>query len=127
MRDDPSKSSLGAVVWPGQTSAVPRGWKISAIANKLRVGVPVKNRVDELVKVHINGETDGVYATGFCIDVFEQVMRTMSYPVQNIEYIPYRILDQNSTGYYYDGLVDELFLEVNVVQLLFCIVNLFVF
>lgn len=122
MRNDPNKN-LGAVVWPGQTTVVPKGWDISANANKLRVVVPVKNRVDELVKVQRNGETNGVKATGFCIDVFEEVMRLMPYPVQ-IEYIPYEILDRNSTGYHYDDLIDKLFLKVSVeatfVEIIFC-------
>ncbi|KAH6790011.1 hypothetical protein C2S51_005017 [Perilla frutescens var. frutescens] len=107
--NDPKKN-LGAIVWPGQTSKVPKGWEVSANANKLRVGVPIRTRTSELIKVEIDSKTKVVNATGFCIDVFEEVMKSMQYTVQ-FDYIPFDNSYENSTGYHYDDLIHQLFLK----------------
>ncbi|KAH6793341.1 hypothetical protein C2S52_003818, partial [Perilla frutescens var. hirtella] len=108
--NDPNQN-LGAIVWPGQTSEVPKGWQVSANANRLRVAVPIKSRTTELVKVEINSKTKLVNATGFCIDVFEEVMRWMQYPIQ-FDYIPYNnSVGKSNTAYHYDDLIQQLFLK----------------
>ncbi|KAL1551842.1 glutamate receptor 2.7-like [Salvia divinorum] len=105
------KQRLGAVVWPGQTSEAPRGWEAAAAnARKLRVGVPMKCRASQLVNVSIDEETGEVNATGFCIDVFEEAMRSLPYPVQ-FEYIPFQNAEQNSTYYNYDSLIQQVALK----------------
>ncbi|KAI3455706.1 hypothetical protein Pfo_012369 [Paulownia fortunei] len=76
-----NKDNLGAIVWPGQTSNAPKGWEMPTSGKKLRVGVPVKNGFSEFIKVERDKETNAVKATGFCIDVFEEVMRSMPYAV----------------------------------------------
>ena len=109
------KHTLGAVVWPGQTSEAPRGWEAAAVnARKLRVGVPMKCRAGQLVNVSIDEETGKVNASGFCIEMFEEAMRSLPYPVQ-FEYIPFKNADQNSTIYNYDSLIQQLALKVNFV------------
>ncbi|KAH6821820.1 hypothetical protein C2S53_008425 [Perilla frutescens var. hirtella] len=107
--NDPNQN-LGAIVWPGQTSKVPKGWEVSANANKLRVGVPIRTRTSELINVEIDNKTNHVNATGFCIDVFEEVMSSMPYPVQ-FDYIPFDNSDGISTGYHYDDLIHQLSLK----------------
>ncbi|XP_047959791.1 glutamate receptor 2.7-like [Salvia hispanica] len=105
------KHTLGAVVWPGQTSEAPRGWEAAAVnARKLRVGVPMKCRAGQLVNVSIDEETGKVNASGFCIEMFEEAMRSLPYPVQ-FEYIPFKNADQNSTIYNYDSLIQQLALK----------------
>ncbi|KAL1551840.1 glutamate receptor 2.7-like [Salvia divinorum] len=108
--DDP-KQRLGAVVWPGQTSQAPRGWEVAAAnARKLKVGIPIKCRARQLVNVSRDEETGRVNATGFCIDVFEEAMRSLPYPIK-FEYIPFQNADQNSPYYNYESLIQQLSLK----------------
>ncbi|KAL8458827.1 hypothetical protein ACS0TY_036363 [Phlomoides rotata] len=82
------KDNLGPIIWPGVTIEVPKGWEFTNGGKKLRVGVPLKGGVKELINVDRHPETGDVKATGFSIDVFEQVMRYMPYAVP-FEYIPF--------------------------------------
>lgn len=104
-----NKDDLGAIVWPGETSNVPKGWEMPTGGKKLRVGVPVKGGFSEFIKVERDAETNAVKATGFCIDVFEEVMLPVAVP---FEYIPFETPDGESAGDYND-LVNQIVLEVN--------------
>lgn len=75
------KDHLGAIVWPGETSAVPKGWEISTSENKLKVGVIIRKGFSEFSKIERNAITNVDEITGFCIDVFKGVMDSMPYPV----------------------------------------------
>ncbi|XP_042024469.1 glutamate receptor 2.7-like [Salvia splendens] len=103
---DPGRR-LGTVVWPGQTSEVPRGWDANGRRKKLRVGVPLKGRTSGLISVKIDVTTKEVKPSGFCIDVFEEVMRSM--PYVEYEYVAFN--NGNSTGFNYDGLIEQVFLK----------------
>ncbi|XP_042029533.1 glutamate receptor 2.7-like [Salvia splendens] len=103
------RGNLGGILWPGTTSIVPKGWEIPTSGKKLRVGVPVKKGFTEFIKVEKNQESKAVKATGFCIDVFEEVMKSMPYAVQ-FEYIPFETIDGKSGGNYND-LVYQIFTE----------------
>ncbi|XP_047942400.1 glutamate receptor 2.3-like [Salvia hispanica] len=105
------KENLRGILWPGQTSNVPKGWEIPASGKKLRVGVPVRKGFNEYIKVERNQETNAVEATGFCIDVFEEVIRSLPYPVP-FEYIPLETTDAWSVEYY-DELVYQIYLDVS--------------
>nr|GMC77373.1 glutamate receptor 2.8-like [Ipomoea batatas]GMC78021.1 glutamate receptor 2.8-like [Ipomoea batatas] len=96
---------LGAIIWPGDSTAVPRGWEIPTGEKKLRVGVPVKGGLEQFVKVTIDPQRNTTKATGFCIDVFEQVMNSMPYYVP-FEYIPF---PQGENLPDYDEFVDQVF------------------
>ncbi|KAH6773305.1 hypothetical protein C2S51_011709 [Perilla frutescens var. frutescens] len=98
-----------AIVWPGKTTDAPKGWEIPLSGEKLKVGVPVNKGFSEFIKVEKDAETDAVKVTGFCIDVFEEVMRSLSYAVP-FEYIPFETLDGQSAGNY-DELVYQVFLQ----------------
>ncbi|XP_047962186.1 glutamate receptor 2.9-like [Salvia hispanica] len=106
---DPGRR-LGAVVWPGQTSEVPRGWDVNGLGKKLKVGVPLKGRTRGLISAEVDEKTKKVKPSGFCIDVFEEVMRSMPY----VEYEYVAFDDRNSTGFDYDGLIEQVFLKVNL-------------
>ncbi|KAL1538011.1 glutamate receptor 2.7-like [Salvia divinorum] len=99
---------LGPVVWPGQTSEVPRGWVPNGWGKKLRVGVPLKGRTNGLISVEVDEKTKKVKPSGLCIDVFEEVMRSMPYHVE-FEYVVFNNVDENSTGSNYDRLIDQVF------------------
>ncbi|KAL1537722.1 glutamate receptor 2.7-like [Salvia divinorum] len=103
------KDNLRGILWPGQTSNVPKGWEIPASGKKLRVGVPVRKGFNEYIKVVRNQETNVVEATGFCIDVFEEVIRSLPYAVP-FEYIPLETTDGWNVEYY-DELVYQIYLD----------------
>ena len=63
-----------AIIWPGKTTNVPNGLS----GRRLRVGVPMNGGVSEIINVE--KDADGVVkATGFCIDVFEEVLKSLPY------------------------------------------------
>ncbi|KAL7180617.1 hypothetical protein ACSBR1_043747 [Camellia fascicularis] len=93
-----------AIIWPGESNVVPKGWEIPTGERKLRVGVPVKGGFVEFIKVERDAETNAVVATGFCIDVFEKVMNSLPYAV------PREYVTGESAGSY-DDLVYQIVLE----------------
>ncbi|CAH9118674.1 unnamed protein product [Cuscuta europaea] len=106
-----NKHDLGAIIWPGDSTTVPRGWEIATDEDKLKVGVPFRRKrgFEQFVKVTIHPQTNAVEATGFCIDVFEQVMKSMPYYVP-FEYIPLKIPLANGKNFpEYDGFYKKDF------------------
>ncbi|KAL8466481.1 hypothetical protein ACS0TY_035533 [Phlomoides rotata] len=98
------KDNLGMIMWPGLTIEVPKGWEIPNSGTKLRIGVPTLGGFKELIYAGRDPETGSVIATGFSIDVFEEVMRSMPYAVL-FEYIPFDEYED------YDGLVRQISLK----------------
>ncbi|KAE9454204.1 hypothetical protein C3L33_13884, partial [Rhododendron williamsianum] len=101
-----NKEDLGAIIWPGESNLVPKGWEIPTRERKLRVGVPTKSGFVEFVKVKMDSETNAVIATGFCIDVFKEVMdHSLPYAV------PYEFVSfESDRSESYDDLVHQIFL-----------------
>ena len=66
----PNRSSanqrLYNVIWPGQTTQLPRGWTFPKNGRQLRIGVPIRVSYREFVS-QVEG-TD--MFNGYCIDVF---------------------------------------------------------
>ncbi|CAA7019317.1 unnamed protein product [Microthlaspi erraticum] len=71
-----SGQKLHSVVWPGQTTQNPRGWVFSNNGRHLRIGVPNRNRFEEVISVKSNG-----IITGFCVDVFVAALSLLPYAV----------------------------------------------
>ncbi|CAK9163541.1 unnamed protein product, partial [Ilex paraguariensis] len=90
-----SKSNLGSIIWPGDTTSPPKGWVIPTNGKKLRVGVPVKDGFSQFVTVTRNPGSNKTTVTGYCIDVFEAVITALPYAVPH-EYIPFATPDGNS-------------------------------
>ncbi|XP_075663577.1 glutamate receptor 2.1-like [Castanea sativa] len=88
-----SKKILGPIIWPGESSSVPKGWEVPTNGKKLRIGVPVKKGFSEFVKVTHDANTNKTQVTGYSIDVFNAVMETLPYAV-SYEFIPFA----NSNG-----------------------------
>ncbi|XP_059299526.1 glutamate receptor 2.8-like isoform X2 [Lycium ferocissimum] len=102
-----NNKQLGTIIWPGESTIVPRGWEIPTSAKKLRVGVPVKGGLEQFIKVEIDSKTRAVTATGFAPDVFEEVIQSLLYAVP-YEYIPFPIA-HSPTSQDYDDLVKKIF------------------
>ncbi|KAK6237095.1 hypothetical protein SCA6_012432 [Theobroma cacao] len=102
------KPNLGPIIWPGDTTSPPKGWKIPTNEKKLRIGVPVKDGFREFVKVtwDPNSHT-AASVTGYCIDVFDAVMAAMPYAV-TYEFIPFATPDGKSAGTY-DDLIFQVY------------------
>ncbi|CAN6539668.1 unnamed protein product [Malus baccata var. baccata] len=98
-RHSTSNASLGPIIWPGDTTSVPRGWQISANGT-LRIGVPVKGAYDELVSVKHDPSTNTTNITGYCIDVFTAVIEVLSYSVP-YEFHPFTRPDGTRASYNY--------------------------
>ncbi|MCE3215992.1 hypothetical protein HAX54_004302, partial [Datura stramonium] len=104
-----SNKQLGAIIWPGESTIFPRGWELPTSGKKLRVGVPVKGGLQEFIKVERDSKTQGVTATGFCADVFKEVIRSLPYAVP-YEFVPVPIT-HTPTSPGYDDLVYKLFFQ----------------
>ncbi|MCD7470993.1 hypothetical protein HAX54_011250 [Datura stramonium] len=87
-----NNKQLGAIIWPGESTNPPRGWEIPTSGKKLRVGVPVKGGLEQFIKVERDPKTQAVTATGFCADVFKEVIQSVPYAVP-YEFIPFPIPD----------------------------------
>nr|GMC55757.1 glutamate receptor 2.8-like [Ipomoea batatas] len=101
-----NRDDLG-ISWPGDSNVVPKGWEIPTNEKKkLRIGVPSKGGLEQFVKVTVDPQTNRTTATGFCIDVFEEVIRNLPYAVP-FDYIPFSLLPtQNLPDY--DDFVDQI-------------------
>ncbi|CAN4075755.1 unnamed protein product [Withania somnifera] len=100
--------NFGSIIWPGDTTSVPKGWVIPTNGKKLKIGVPVKDGFTEFVKVTRDSTTNITTVTGYCIDVFDAVMEALPYYVP-YEYVPFAAPDGKSAGDY-NALVYQVFL-----------------
>ncbi|KAM7477589.1 hypothetical protein LguiA_025802 [Lonicera macranthoides] len=89
------KISVGDIIWPGESTSVPKGWVIPTNKKKLKIGIPVNEGYSTRV-------------TGFSVDVFEAVMAALPYAVP-FEYIPFTKPNGSPAGNY-DELVYQVFL-----------------
>jgi ionotropic glutamate receptor len=71
-----SDYQLKNVVWPGDSTDIPRGWVFPNNGQPLRVGIPVKPSFKTLVS---GSSPDTV--RGYCIDVFKSAIKLLPYPV----------------------------------------------
>ena len=71
---------LYGVIWPGQTTKVPRGWTFPKNGRQLRIGVPVRVSYHEFLS-QVEG-TD--MFNGYCIDVFTAALNLLPYAVPYI-------------------------------------------
>ncbi|XP_059076346.1 glutamate receptor 2.7-like [Cryptomeria japonica] len=98
-----SVGSLKAVVWPGGDAQIPRGWEIPTMGKRLRIGVPVKNGLQEFVTVTFDKSRNQSIVTGFCKDVFDAVLRRLDYA------LPYDLIPYDTDNY--DNLVYQVYLN----------------
>ncbi|XP_050126579.1 glutamate receptor 2.8-like [Malus sylvestris] len=102
-----SNTSLGSIIWPGDTTSAPKGWQIPTLGTKLRILVPVKQGFSEFVNVTYP-RTNIPKISGYCIDVFEAVIEALPYDVP-YELIPYSMPGSSTSNY--NDLVNEVYLK----------------
>lgn len=101
-------TNLGTIIWPGDTTTWPKGWQIPTSGKKLRVGVPAKSGFGEFVSVEKDFQTNTTTITGYCIDIFDEVIASLPYAVP-YEYVSFEKPDGESAGTY-DDLVHQVYL-----------------
>ncbi|KAI3897926.1 hypothetical protein MKW92_009597 [Papaver armeniacum] len=103
------RDNLRVIIWPGESTVVPKGWVIPETGKKLRIGVPVKRGFTEFVKVSRNSSlsNSSYVITGYCIDVFKAVIEMLPYPV-SYELVPFAKADGTQAGTY-DDLVYQVY------------------
>ena len=106
-----SRRNLGPVIWPGDSSSIPKGWEIPTNGKKLRAGVPVKAGFFEFVRVGHDASTNTTNVKGYSIDIFKAVMKALPYNV-DYEFIPFAKPNGESAGTYND-MVYQVYLGVS--------------
>nr|XP_034890042.1 glutamate receptor 2.8-like [Populus alba] len=102
-------SDLSTVIWPGDTTSVPKGWEIPTNGKKLRIGVPVKDGFSEFVKVTRDTSSNTTTVAGYSVDVFNAVVKSLPYALA-YEYIPFAKPDGEPAGTYND-LIYQVYLK----------------
>ncbi|KAI9094207.1 hypothetical protein K1719_026789 [Acacia pycnantha] len=95
-----SNQHLSGVIWPGETTTIPRGWVFPNNGKPLRIAVP--NRVSYMDFTSKSKNPPGV--KGYCIDVFEAAINLLPYPVPR-QYILY---GDGHTNPSYSEITDEV-------------------
>lgn len=111
IRDQFKSSSTGEVlkpiIWPGDSTTVPKGWDFPVNAKILRIGVPVRRDFKFFVNVEANHNTNGSSVSGYSIDVFEAAVNRLPYALR-YEYIPYDCANS------YDQLISQVYFKVSL-------------
>ncbi|KAG2635161.1 hypothetical protein PVAP13_2NG336147 [Panicum virgatum] len=103
-----SMLELNPVIWPGESTKIPRGWEIPARGDKLRVGVPT-SAYPEFVLTSKDPVTNATRAVGLSIDIFEEVVKRLPFAV-HYEYQAFDTIDATSSTSYND-FVHQVYLQ----------------
>ncbi|CAL5051499.1 unnamed protein product [Urochloa decumbens] len=91
---------LKPILWPGDIAIAPRGWDVSSTGRPLRIIVPSRSGFSQLVEASYSSTTNTFTFTGYCIDVFDVLMKNMPYPVA------YQYVTDNN---HYDSLLNLVY------------------
>ncbi|KAL6606034.1 hypothetical protein ACP70R_041687 [Stipagrostis hirtigluma subsp. patula] len=95
---------LKPVIWPGDSTTVPKGWDFPVNTKILKIGVPVRREFKFFVNVEANPNTNGSSVSGYSIDVFEAAVKRLPYALR-YEYIPYDCANS------YDQLISQVYFK----------------
>ncbi|KAH7289301.1 hypothetical protein KP509_31G069500 [Ceratopteris richardii] len=91
------------IVWPGNSSDVPRGWVLPKNGRPLKIAVPKKVGFNQFVNWVANSSNNATSVHGFCIDVFQNALKYLPYSV------PYTfVLYGEDSPPVYDDMIDQL-------------------
>ncbi|KAF8034550.1 hypothetical protein BT93_C0767 [Corymbia citriodora subsp. variegata] len=96
-----SKSNFGTIIWPGDSTSVPKEWELPTNGKSLKILVPVKDGFKQYVTVTCDPTTNTSQVTGYSIDIFRAVIDKMPYAV-TYELIPFALPNESSAGSYND-------------------------
>ncbi|XP_039165287.1 glutamate receptor 2.7-like [Eucalyptus grandis] len=104
-----SKSNLGSIIWPGDSTSIPKGWDIPTNGKRLKILVPVYDSLNQFVQVIHDVSTNTSKVTGYCIDIFQIIIEKLPYAVA-YDLIPFAIPNGSSMGSY-DNMIDQVFYQ----------------
>ncbi|XP_022947089.1 glutamate receptor 3.4-like isoform X4 [Cucurbita moschata] len=106
---------LYTVIWPGEATAVPRGWVFPHNGKPLQIVVP--NRVS--YKAFVTKDKSPLGVKGYCIDVFEAAINLLPYPVPHAyilkgdDSLDYNNLVYDVSQKRYDAAVGDIMIVTN--------------
>ncbi|CAL5074220.1 unnamed protein product [Urochloa decumbens] len=103
-----SMLNLNPVIWPGESTDIPRGWELPVSGNKLRVGVHT-SAYPEFIRTTTDPVTNTTTASGLSIDIFEEAVKRLPFAL-DYEYEAFDTVDIQSTGSYND-FVYQVYLQ----------------
>ncbi|XP_059625334.1 glutamate receptor 2.8-like [Cornus florida] len=94
------------LIFPGRSITEAHGWAMPSVENPMKIGVPLNTFSDEFVKVEQSiKNTDEKKYSGFCIDVFEEVMKTLNY--QSLyKFVEFNGTNEDLVNFVADGTLD---------------------
>ncbi|CAA2982026.1 glutamate receptor 2.7-like isoform X2 [Olea europaea var. sylvestris] len=102
---------LSLVNWPGELNRVPKGWEMPTDVAPMRIGIPGNNSFPVFVKVKRGHNPNEKEYDGFCIDIFEEVIKVLGYPL-HYEFVPfngsYSELVENVANKSFDAAVGDV-------------------
>ncbi|CAL9778697.1 unnamed protein product [Musa acuminata subsp. burmannicoides] len=112
-----SSQQLHSVIWPGDTTTIPRGWVFPNNGKPLRIGVPYRTSYKEFVTKD-NGPD---VVKGYCIDVFKAAVNLLPYPVpysvilfgDGLKNPNYNDLVEKVSQNYFDAAVGDISIVTN--------------
>ncbi|XP_077238262.1 glutamate receptor 2.7-like [Tasmannia lanceolata] len=93
---------LKSIIWPGESTALPKGWVIPTSGKGMRIGVPVKDGFSEFLNVERDSVTNRTDVTGFSKEVFDAVLKELPYG------LPHYFVPFNGS---YDNLIFQIYLQ----------------
>lgn len=99
--------NLNPVIWPGESTEVPRGWEIPTNGKKLQVGIVIGGGYPKYSDASEDSLTGVVKASGLAVDIFEEAMKGLPYPY---EYVVFNTTKNVSSSY--DDFVYQVYLKV---------------
>ncbi|WOH05988.1 hypothetical protein DCAR_0625411 [Daucus carota subsp. sativus] len=79
---------LGSVYWPGGEQTVPEGWFLGNKEKPMKIGVPARGAFNQFVNVRYDQNQNETNVAGFSIEVFEAVVKQLSYNFSYV-FVPY--------------------------------------
>ncbi|TVU19091.1 hypothetical protein EJB05_35223, partial [Eragrostis curvula] len=104
-----SMLDLNPVIWPGESTEIPRGWETSASGNKLRVGVH-RSAYPDFVQTSRDPVTNATSASGLSIEIFEEAVKRLPFALK-YEYHAFDTADTGSSGINNDDFIYQVYLQ----------------
>jgi ionotropic glutamate receptor len=106
-----SNPDLNPVIWPGESTDIPKGFEVPASGKKLQVGVRPSG-YQQFINVEKDQITGATKATGLSVDVFEEAVKILPYAVP-FEYVLFGSPEDTSSRSY-DDFVYQVHLKVKI-------------
>lgn len=106
-----SMPDLNPVIWPGESTDIPKGFEVPASGKKLQVGVRPSG-YQQFINVEKDQITGATKATGLSVDLFEEAVKILPYAVP-FEYILFGSPEDTSSRSY-DDFVYQVHLKVKI-------------